>query len=74
MAVGNIRRLLEQLVGHEVLVFFGDEEQEGRLAAVTDDLLILCSDDDVLWVDIEDVTAVKAVGHDHGSSHDDDDE
>ncbi len=64
-SVGNIRHLLEQLIGHEVVVFFEDEEQQGRLAAVTDDLLILCSCDDVIWIDIKDITAVRVVNNCH---------
>lgn len=61
MAVGDIRGLLERLLGTQVKVFFEDEEARGRIAAVTDDVLVLCSDDDVLYVDIEDITAVRVV-------------
>lgn len=74
MAVTNIRRLLEQLIGHDVVVFFEDEEQEGRLAAVTDELAILAQDDEVIWIDIEDITAVRVAGSHHGDDDDSDDE
>ncbi len=62
MSTSSIRCLLEKLIGTEVKVFFEDEAQRGRIAAVTDDVLVLCSDDDVLYVDIEDITAVRVVG------------
>lgn len=46
----NVRDLVTDLIGHQVKVFFDDEKQCGRIAAVTDDVLVLCSDDDVLYV------------------------
>lgn len=62
MSTRSVRSLLEELVGHEVKIFFEDEEQRGRIAAVTDDLVVLASgDNDVLFVDIQDVTAVRVV-------------
>lgn len=69
----NVRHLAEQLIGHRVRVFFDDEEAVGRIATITEELLILSvGDEDVLFVDVADITAIRVVGN--GSSHDDDDE
>ncbi|MCG0237870.1 MAG: hypothetical protein L6E13_00935 [Firmicutes bacterium] len=75
MSTGNIRSLLEQLTGDLVTVFFEDEERTGRVAAITDDLLVLSvRNRDVLWVDINDITAVRVVGEDRRHHDHDDDE
>lgn len=67
----NVRHLAEQLVGHRVRIFFDDEDAVGRIATVTEELLILSvGDEDVLFVDIEDITAIRVVGDD--DLHDDD--
>lgn len=75
MSTINIRSLLEQLTGELVTVFFEDEQRTGRVAAITEDLLVLSvRGRDVLWVDIDDITAVRVVGEDRHHGHDDDDE
>lgn len=60
MAVLNIRSLLEQLTGDRVQVFFDHSSQVGRVAALTDDLLVLCTaDEQVVWIHVADVRAVR---------------
>ncbi|MFO7173426.1 MAG: hypothetical protein DIU70_010790 [Bacillota bacterium] len=72
MSTGNIRSLLEQLTGDLVTVIFEDEERTGRVAAITDDLLVLSvRNRDVLWVDINDITAVRVVGERYHGNDDD---
>ncbi|BDG60030.1 hypothetical protein [Caldinitratiruptor microaerophilus] len=60
MAVLNIRSLLDHLTGDRVQVFFDQSSQVGRVAALTDDLLVLCTaDGQVVWINVADIRAVR---------------
>lgn len=69
MAVLNIRSLLDQLIGDRVQVFIDQSSQVGRVAALTDDLLVLCTcDEQVVWINVADIRAVRRLD-DRGRGH-----
>lgn len=75
MSATTIRNLLDQLTGERVRIFLqSDGRVDGTVAAVTEELVILANGDQVIWVDIEDVTAVRTRGSNNPSDEDDDDE
>lgn len=61
MSTSDIRSLLNQLTGQRVKVSTRDSTVTGTVAAVTNDLLVLCSDDNVIYVNIEDIVTVTVL-------------
>lgn len=61
MSATDIVSLLNQLTGQRVRVSTTDATVTGTVAAVTDELLILCSDDNVIYVNIEDIVTVTVL-------------
>lgn len=75
MSATTIRNLLDQLTGESVRIFLqSDGRVDGTVAAVTEELVILANNDQVIWVDIDDVAAVRTRSSNSHSHDDDDDE